>query len=76
MGIITLESELIETAVPSLFATQILRSLGILEQNIDLSYSGLIFVKCIHLCMSVYVKLVFSDFCHVTCLFLQLMALY
>lgn len=44
MDIITLESELIETAVPSLFATQILSSLGILEQNIDLSYSGLIFV--------------------------------
>ena len=35
MDIITLESELIETAILSQFATQMLSSLGILEQNID-----------------------------------------
>lgn len=59
MDIITLESELIETAILSQFATQILSSLGILEQNID---SQLPWSYICGLYSFVYVKWVFSDF--------------
>ena len=72
MDIITLESELIETAILSQFATQMLESWGSWSKILTLTYICEVY-------SFVYVsvcQISIQWLCHVTCLFLQPVALY